>query len=43
MEIRLYRDKLAAPGEEPRQALMRALWDAVGEELLKASSGKPGA
>jgi len=43
MEIRLYRDKLAAPGEEPRQALMRALWDAVGEELLKAQPEKPAA
>lgn len=41
MEIRLYRDKLAALGEEPRQALMRALWNAVGEELQNASSGRP--
>ncbi|CCD38859.1 Transcriptional regulator [Candidatus Paraburkholderia kirkii UZHbot1] len=41
MDIRLYRDKLAAQGEEPRQALMRALWDAVCEELLKASSQTP--
>jgi DNA-binding transcriptional LysR family regulator len=41
MEIRLYRDKLASQGDEPRQALMRALWDAVGEELVKASAETP--
>ncbi|KMZ11948.1 Transcriptional regulator [Candidatus Burkholderia humilis] len=38
MEIRLYRDKLAAQSGEPRQAVMRALWEAVDEELLKASA-----
>ncbi|MEZ2350416.1 LysR substrate-binding domain-containing protein [Caballeronia sp. RCC_10] len=43
MEIRLYRDKFASQGDEPRQALMRALWDAVGEELLKASAETPAA
>ncbi|KMQ80087.1 Transcriptional regulator [Candidatus Burkholderia pumila] len=43
MEIRLYRDKMASQGDEPRQPLMRALWDAVGEELLKASAETPAA
>jgi DNA-binding transcriptional LysR family regulator len=37
MEIRLYRDKLASQGDDPRQALTRSLWDVVGEEVLKAS------
>jgi LysR family transcriptional regulator, hypochlorite-specific transcription factor HypT len=43
MDIRLYRDKLASQGSEPRQALMRALWDAVGEELAQASAQTPAA
>jgi len=29
MEIRLYRDKLAAQGDDPRRALVRDVWDAV--------------
>ncbi len=36
MEIRLYRDKLAAQGDDPRQVLVRQLWDAVSESLPKA-------
>jgi hypothetical protein len=35
MEIRLYRDKMASQGDDPRQALMRSLWEAVAEELAK--------
>ncbi|WP_246796730.1 LysR family transcriptional regulator [Burkholderia perseverans] len=35
MEIRLYRDKLAVQGDEARQTLVRALWDAVVEELAQ--------
>jgi DNA-binding transcriptional LysR family regulator len=38
MEIRLYRDKFAAQGDDPRQSLMRGLWNAVGEELLRVAS-----
>ncbi|WP_262054581.1 substrate-binding domain-containing protein, partial [Burkholderia thailandensis] len=37
MEIRLYRDKLAVQGDEPRQKLVRALWDVVREELGAAA------
>jgi DNA-binding transcriptional LysR family regulator len=33
MEIRLYRDKLAAFGDEPRQELVRRLWDVVAQAL----------
>ncbi|ONX74642.1 LysR family transcriptional regulator, partial [Burkholderia cenocepacia] len=33
MEIRLYCDKLALQGDEPRQKLVRALWDVVRDEL----------
>jgi LysR family transcriptional regulator, hypochlorite-specific transcription factor HypT len=33
MEIRLYRDKLAAAGDDPRQALVRRLWDVVASEV----------
>lgn len=32
MEIRLYRDKLALQGDEPRQKLVHALWDVVRDE-----------
>lgn len=35
MEIRLYRDKLAAPADDPRQVLVRKLWDAVRNELAQ--------
>lgn len=35
MEIRLYRDKMASKGDDPRQALMRNLWEAVGEEVSR--------
>jgi len=35
MEIRLYRDKMAMKGDDPRQALMRNLWEAVGEEVSR--------
>jgi LysR family transcriptional regulator, hypochlorite-specific transcription factor HypT len=35
MEIRLYRDKMALKGDDPRQALMRNLWEAVLEEVSK--------
>ena len=35
MEIRLYRDKLAAQSDDPRHALVRALWGVVSEELSK--------
>ncbi|PLZ03330.1 LysR family transcriptional regulator [Burkholderia sp. WAC0059] len=35
MEIRLYRDKLAAQGDEPRKALLRGVWDAVCAELAR--------
>jgi len=33
MEIRLYRDKLAVAGEDPRHALVRQLWEVVANEL----------
>jgi len=33
MEIRLYRDKLAAAGDDPRQQLVRRLWQVVADEL----------
>jgi LysR family transcriptional regulator, hypochlorite-specific transcription factor HypT len=35
MEIRLYRDKLAADSDEPRQKLVRRLWDVVTQELAQ--------
>jgi LysR family transcriptional regulator, hypochlorite-specific transcription factor HypT len=38
MDIRLYRDKLAAQGDDPRQALMRALWDAVSDALARVAA-----
>jgi DNA-binding transcriptional LysR family regulator len=38
MEIRLYRDKLAAQGEDPRQVLLRQLWDAVTAELAQGAA-----
>lgn len=33
MEIRLYRDKLAAASDDPRQQLVRRLWQVVADEL----------
>ena len=33
MEIRLYRDKFAAIGEDPRQVLLRRLWQVVAKEV----------
>jgi DNA-binding transcriptional LysR family regulator len=33
MEIRLYRDKLATNADDPRQALVRRLWQVVADEL----------
>jgi DNA-binding transcriptional LysR family regulator len=33
MEIRLYRDKLAVTGDDPRQELARRLWEVVEREL----------
>ena len=33
MEIRLYRDKLAAKSDDARQILVRQLWDVVSAEL----------
>ncbi|APR36945.1 LysR family transcriptional regulator [Paraburkholderia sp. SOS3] len=38
MEIRLYRDKLAAQGDDARHTLIRALWDAVSAELAQDPS-----
>jgi DNA-binding transcriptional LysR family regulator len=38
MEIRLYRDKLAAQGEDPRHVLVRQLWDAVSGELAQGAA-----
>jgi DNA-binding transcriptional LysR family regulator len=38
MEIRLYRDKLAAQGDDPRQVLVRQLWDAVSGELAQGAA-----
>jgi LysR family transcriptional regulator, hypochlorite-specific transcription factor HypT len=38
MEIRLYRDKLAAAGDDPRQALVRRLWDVVAQALAQQGS-----
>jgi LysR family transcriptional regulator, hypochlorite-specific transcription factor HypT len=35
MEIRLYRDKLAAQGNDAREALVRAVWGAVSDELAR--------
>jgi hypothetical protein len=37
MEIRLYRDKLAAKGDDARQILVRQLWDVVSEELAQGA------
>jgi DNA-binding transcriptional LysR family regulator len=37
MEIRLYHDKVAAQGDEPRQRLVRALWDVVRDELERGA------
>lgn len=34
MEIRLYRDKLAAQGEEPRHKLVNQLWETAREALV---------
>jgi LysR family transcriptional regulator, hypochlorite-specific transcription factor HypT len=42
MEIRLYRDKLAAAGDDPRQQLVRRLWQVVASELGVSESGKVG-
>ena len=33
MEIRLYRDKLASNADDPRQELVRRLWQVVADEL----------
>ncbi|MDE2204676.1 MAG: LysR family transcriptional regulator, partial [Burkholderiaceae bacterium] len=33
MEIRLYRDKLAGKGDDPRQQLVNRLWEVVAREL----------
>ncbi len=41
MDIRLYRDKMASQGDEPCQALMRALWDAVVKEVSRPAPRKP--
>lgn len=38
MEIRLYRDKLAAQGDDPRQVLVRKLWDTVTGELAQGAA-----
>jgi DNA-binding transcriptional LysR family regulator len=38
MEIRLYRDKLASQGDDPRQALTRSLWGAVSDELAQRAT-----
>jgi LysR family transcriptional regulator, hypochlorite-specific transcription factor HypT len=38
MEIRLYRDKLAAQADDARQALVRELWDAVSAELAEVAA-----
>jgi DNA-binding transcriptional LysR family regulator len=38
MEIRLYRDKLAVQGDDPRHTLIRALWDVVEAELAQDAS-----
>ena len=35
MEIRLYRDKFAAQGDDARRTLVGAVWDAVSEELAQ--------
>ncbi len=35
MEIRLYRDRFAAQGDDPRHQLVRALWDGVAAELAR--------
>jgi hypothetical protein len=37
MEIRLYRDKLAAKGDDARQILARQLWEVVSEELAQGT------
>jgi DNA-binding transcriptional LysR family regulator len=37
MEIRLYRDKLAAKSDDARQILVRQLWDVVSEELAQGA------
>jgi DNA-binding transcriptional LysR family regulator len=38
MEIRLYRDKLAAKSDDARQMLVRQLWDVVSEELRQGAA-----
>ena len=35
MEIRLYRDKMAVQGDDPRHVLIRKLWDIVTAELAE--------
>ncbi|MFL9870501.1 LysR family transcriptional regulator [Paraburkholderia megapolitana] len=35
MEIRLYRDKMAVQGDDPRHVLIRKLWDIVSAELTE--------
>ena len=40
MEIRLYRDKLAATGDDPRQELVRRLWQVVANEVGVATAGE---
>jgi LysR family transcriptional regulator, hypochlorite-specific transcription factor HypT len=37
MEIRLYRDKLAAKSDDARQVLVRQLWDVVSDELQQSA------
>jgi hypothetical protein len=40
MEIRLYRDKLAVAGDDPRRALVRRLWDVVANELEASAAAR---
>jgi DNA-binding transcriptional LysR family regulator len=37
MDIRLYCDKLALQGDDPRQKLVRALWEVVRDELRETA------
>jgi hypothetical protein len=39
MEIRLYRDKLASGGDDPRQRLIGKLWQAVAAQLAAPAAG----
>jgi LysR family transcriptional regulator, hypochlorite-specific transcription factor HypT len=40
MEIRLYRDKLAAKSDDARQVLVRQLWEVVAEELAHGADAR---